>query len=301
MTELECIDNITEIMYLKSKNLIKSVNRSVKRLGRPLKPLILKIDRYAGGKLSSYLGVSIEEKRIEYSPEERQRRIGDIVRQTRLPIPNERDLKRVEIVVLKYKDPEIETKTAQFLIENTQWPYKLNFYDNRPGTRNMSKIWNILIRESTCDYILIMDSDVFVPKLDPCWLTRLMETFDQKEDCLVVSPKVTKTSCVQQRGSEPEDKGPERFHEPFAGMCTLYKKEAFDKVGFFDEDFLLYGSDTEWAFRFLKLHGGAYLRPDVVVEHYSHYSTRKAAKASEYDASIEREFAADLYKKRTSQ
>jgi len=264
---------------------------------------MLKLDKYVGGNLSRYLGLSSVESKIEYGPEERKIKIDEVIRQVRLPIPSEKELKRVEIVILKYKDPEVETKCAQLLIENTQWPYKLNFYDNRPGTKNMSKIWNKIIRESTCDYLVIMDSDIFVPKLSPCWLTRLMNTFDKKPDCLVVSPRVTKTSCIQQKGSVVEDREPERFHEAFAGMCTLYKKEVFDKAGYFDEDFLMYGSDSEWAFRCLKSGAGAYLRPDVVVDHISHYSTSKEAKAPKivqaYDASIEREYASELYNEKT--
>lgn len=227
--------------------------------------------------------------------------INEVVEQVKLPLPTDREVKRVEIIVLKYKAPEVETKCVQLLIENTQWPYKLNLYDNRAGTKNMSKIWNKLIRESTCDYVLIMDSDVFVPALNPCWLTRLMDTFESKNDCLAVSPKVTRTSCDQQRGSMEENKEPEKFHEAFAGMCVLYKKEAFEKVGYFDEDFLIYGSDSEWAFRSIKT-GVAYLRSDVVVDHVNHYSSKKESKVSttaNYFMNIEREYAINLYNEKT--
>ena len=281
---------------------LKGVLKVIKKTGRPLKPLILKLDKYVGRAISKSLGLkTLENEKVEFNPEEKKAKIEEVIEQVRLPIPSERELKRVEIIVLKYKDPEVETKCAQMLIENTQWPYKLNFYDNRPGTKNMSKIWNKLIRESTCGYLVIMDSDIFVPKLSPCWLTRLMDTFEKKADCLVVTPRVTKTSCVQQRGSVAEDREPERFTEAFAGMCTLYKKEVFDKAGYFDEDFLMYGSDSEWAFRCLKSGAGAYLRPDVVVEHISHYSTGKEAKSAKtaYDASVEREYASELYNEKT--
>lgn len=238
---------------------------------------------------------------IPDTPEERARKVEKVRALARAPVPTEHELKMVEIIVLKYKDPEVEWQCAKHVLENTEWPYKLVLYDNRPGTKNMSKIWNKLIRESTCDYILIMDSDVFVPKLNPCWLTRLMSTFEQKNDCVVVSPKVTKTSCTQQRGRTPVDREPEKFREPFGGMCVVYKKEAFERAGYFDEDFLMYGSDTEWAFRFLKLAGGAYLRHDVVVDHISHYSTRKEARtaAPPYDRDVEREYAQSLYHEKT--
>src|SRR3989344_6954774 len=155
------------------------------------------------------------------TPEERETAYQEVIYQAQRSIPSDYNIKRVEILVLTFRDPEVEVKCAQHLIENTDWPYKLNFLDNRLGTKNMSKIWNKVIKESTCDYIVIMDSDVFVPKLEPCWLTRCMETFAIHPNCYAVSPMVTKTSSNQQRASQPEDRPPEKITEIFANMCVV--------------------------------------------------------------------------------
>ncbi len=241
---------------------------------------------------------------IILTPEEKEAALKEVIYQVKRPIPSDRDIKRVEIIVLNYKAPEIEVKCAQHLIENTKWPYKLNLFDNRPGTKNMSKIINKLIRESTCDYLVIMDSDCFVPKLEPCWLTRCMETFERYPDCYVVSPAITRISCPQQRASAPRNASPEKFIEIFANPCSLHRKDVFEKVGYYDEDFLIYGSDVEWSYRLITSPDcSAYLRPDVLVDHIHHGSAGKAGREEEKYAKIklaEREYSSNLYKQKTS-
>jgi|GEM_PF-1848945 len=260
------------------------------------------IDPFFGRAISRHLARRGENKSAkEVSPQEMISLQAEIAQLAELPIATDKSIKRVEIIVLKFKDPEVETVCASRVIAHTNWPHKLNFFDNRPGTKNMSKIWNRLIKESTCDYLAIMDSDVFVPKLDPCWLTRLMNTFDEIDNCYVVSPKVTKTSGTQQRAQSMYDGKPERLVTEFAGMCVLYKKEIFEKIGYFDEEFLLYGSDSEWARRLVASDYHAYVRPDVLVEHVAHYSTSKAAKNDPNAArwsGAEKLFAQDLLKKK---
>lgn len=236
--------------------------------------------------------------KIELTSEEKKIIHEEVIRQTRLPVPSERDTKQVEIIVLKYKDPEIEVRCAQEIIENTDWPYKLTFYDNRLGTKNLAKIWNKLIRESTCDYVLLLNTDAFVPKLKPCWLTRMMQTFDIP-GCAVVLPRVTKTSCSQQRSEVAEEKEPEKMTMIFAYQCILFKKDIFEQVGYLDEEFLLHGQDSEWAYRLLQSQYSAYLRPDVLVEHLGHYSIKKAERNKELYGIVESQYALDLFNKKT--
>lgn len=266
--------------------------------------LILVLDRFCGRKISHFLARRnhvLSQPALSHG--DVQKISEEIKLLTDLPVPSDEEIKRVEIIVLKFKDPEVETICASRIIAHTTWPHKINFFDNRPGTKNMSKIWNRLIRESTCDYVLIMDSDVFVPDLEPCWLTRLMSTFDEVDNCYVVSPKVTKTSGVQQKADRMYDGKPERLTTDFAGMCVLYKKEIFEKIGYFDEEFLLYGSDVEWSDRLVRSDFHGYVRPDVLVEHFGHYSTSKATKTDPVVArwsEVEKITAMEMLKKKRS-
>lgn len=213
------------------------------------------------------------------------------------PLKDEKEIKMVEICLLKYKDPEVETKALQHIIENTNYPFKLTVYDNRVNSPNTSKIWNRLIKESTCDYVCILDSDVFVSR---DWLKRMMETFE-KPDCYVVLPVMNKTSGQEQiaKGALPYPQEPVKAKQIFAGQLVLYKKEIFDKIGYFDEDFNIYGQDSEWAYRLLKSEYNAYIRPDVWVEHIGGYSLRKSADNKEYDRRLEKSYAKILFKNKT--
>lgn len=270
---------------------------------KSLKYAVINFDRkYFGGFLfKTFSGNKKREPGLVITSTEREMAHKEVVSQVQRPIPSDSEIKRVEILVLKYKDSEVEVKCAQHIIENTDWPYKLNLLDNRPGTKNMSKIWNKVIKESTCDYIVIMDSDAFVPKCSPCWLTRCMETFATHPDCQAVSPMITKTSCKQQRANQPENRSPEKITEIFANMCLLYKKEAFEKIGYFDEEFLMYAPDSEWAYRLINSPYAAYVRPDVLVDHIGHYSNTKESKVKgqEILSIVEKEYSEDTFNKKT--
>ena len=236
---------------------------------------------------------------IVYTEASRQAGMEKILSAVRALVPTEKELKMVEIIVLKYKDPEVETRCAVDVINNTNWPYKLTMYDNRLGTKNFSKIWNKLIRESTCDYVIVMDSDIFVPNLNPCWLSLMMKTFDEYPDAWAVVPRVNRTSCLQQLAQEAENKLPTVLTEPFAAQCVLYKKGVFDHVGWFDEDFLFYGQDSEWSHRAMAKGCKTYIRHDVLMDHGKHTSIGKAAKKGEFDRTLEGEYAQKIYHEKT--
>ena len=170
------------------------------------------------------------------------------------------DTKRVEIIMLKFKEsPEIIDEAVTRIIHNTNWPFKLTIFDNRLNSANTSKIWNKLIKESTCDYILIIDSDAYVPKLEPCWLTRMMESIDETG---IVVPVSDAAGGAHQHVSRPEP-GVVRNQDAWSGYCFLVHKSVFEKFGFFDERFYRYGQDSEWAIRTRK--PGDMMRRDVLV------------------------------------
>ena len=180
------------------------------------------------------------------------------------PLADDKKLKRVEIIMLKYNQPLIEGLAINKLIENTDWPYKLTIFDNRPNPPNMSKVWNKLVREATCEYIVIMDSDIFVTK---GWLTNMMAVFEGRPKCMVVVPVMgdTPTSKIQQ--IPKSDKPPFLGTPDVSGCCFLFKKEVLDKVGWFDEDFYVFGQDAMFFFRVINLGYEIWVQPKAYVEH----------------------------------
>ena len=66
--------------------------------------------------------------------------LNEFYEQLTEPLADDNEIKRVEIVVLKYKSEDVEKDCLTKLIECTQHPYKLVVYDNRPNSANMSSL-----------------------------------------------------------------------------------------------------------------------------------------------------------------
>jgi cellulose synthase/poly-beta-1,6-N-acetylglucosamine synthase-like glycosyltransferase len=208
-------------------------------------------------------------------------------------------MKMVEIIVLKFKDPEVEVECAKRIIENTEWPFKLVFYDNRKNTASTAKIWNKLIEDATCDYVMLIDSDAYVPKLEPCWLTRMMESFKHK-DCDVVIPVANNVGGAMQKVSNGEKYPSEcKNNNVWSGFCYLIKKDTMKKAGPFDEQFYFYGQDSEWAYRIAKKGLNTYMRKDVFINHHAGYSGKKADKEGTFDREADKTMARLLFVKKT--
>ena len=227
-------------------------------------------------------------------------RIQQIVNLSKIPMKTESEMKMVEIIVLKFKDPEVEIECAKNIIENTEWPFKLVFYDNRKNTANTSRIWNKLIDDSTCDYVMLIDSDAFVPKLEPCWLTRMMESFEKHPDADVVIPVANNVGGAHQKVVGAEKYPSEEINTGiWSGFCWLIKKTTMDKADWFDQQFYFYGQDSEWAHRIHKKGLKTYMRKDVFLNHHSGYSGKKADKEGTFDREADKMLARTLFIKKT--
>lgn len=226
-------------------------------------------------------------------------RIKKIVELSKIPMKTEAEQRMVEIIILKFKDPEVETECVKRIIENTNWPFKLNIYDNRLNTANTAKIWNKLIKDSTCDYVMFIDSDAFVPETTPCWLTRMMESFKHK-DCQVVVPVSNNVGGNYQKALRAEVYPSESLHNSvWSGFCWLFRKSVMEKAGWLDEQFYFYGQDSEWAARIAKKGINSYMRRDVFIKHHAGYSGKKAEEEGTFDRSADKEMARFLYLKKT--
>ncbi len=68
-------------------------------------------------------------------------------------IPSNRERKCVEIICLKYKEPDQESKCVDRIVRHTDWPFKLTLVDTRGLSANFAKLWNRYVYKSDCDYI----------------------------------------------------------------------------------------------------------------------------------------------------
>ena len=224
-------------------------------------------------------------------------RIQKIRDLSKLPIKTNDELKRVEIIVLKYKEnPEVIDECIRRVVHNTTWPFKLTIYDNRPNPANTSKIWNFIVNESACEYICIIDSDAFVPEVEPCWLTRLMESIDRTG---VVVPMGDHVGGSNRAGAADPYPSERPQNGIWSAFCGLYKKSVIRQLGNFDEHFYLYGQDSFFAWKCQKQIGGAVYRTDVFVQHTGSHSAKKADSEGELDREADKLYAASLYRLKT--
>ena len=226
------------------------------------------------------------------------------VKQVEAPLPDDNEIKRVEIIILKYKSPEIEKECLQRIIDHTSHPYKLTFFDNRPNGANMSKAWNKLIKESTCELVVVMDSDAFVTD---GWLEELVKAMDI-QDCAIAAPVLDKSVGAQVQRIPKSTLEPFFTNNHITGCCFITRKNIIEELGWFDEDFLVFGQDSDMNEKiinhpFYKV----YVVPSSLVYHgkiedtvyIASYSTRKAADDREYSYHVDVNYAPVLIKKRS--
>ncbi len=217
------------------------------------------------------------------------------------PLKTEKQMGMVELVVMLYNEHEMAAGMIGDLVKHANYPFKLTVLNNiqQISPINFSRVWNKAIKETACDFICFMDSDVFV---QADWLKRLMESF-QDPTVMLALPVMNNTSSNQQREQREKPYGTmEVLKEILAAQMVVYRKSVFKELGYFDERFLLYGQDSEWGHRFLKSGLKGIVRKDVWLNHLGSYSINKMNEAGiDYNASVEREYARTLYRFLTKQ
>ena len=163
------------------------------------------------------------------------------------------------------------------------------------------------------DYCLIINNDCLVK--DTSLLGELIKTLKTEERAGMVSPKIYFAAGFEfhkerykqgdlgkviwfaggsfdwdnigsvHRGLDGVDKGQYdaiEQSEIFSGACVLIKKEVFDKVGFFDEDYFLYFEDSDFAKRVREAGFKIYYNGRVAIYHKVSQSTGIGSKLTDY-------------------
>ena len=188
---------------------------------------------------------------------------------------------RVEIIILKYKIPEFEKRCVGYIIDNTDLntPYQINLYDTRKIPCHFSRIWNGLIKQSSCEYIVIMDSDAFIHTKN--WLELMFQAYESLPNTSIGVSGLDNGGTLEQR--ERKNQGAVKVYSG-TPVIGFYKRDIFEKVGYFNEDprFAVFGQDTEWVWRANHLGYPSVLQTNVIAEHVCNASTRKASDEGEF-------------------
>ena len=144
--------------------------------------------------------------------------------------------------------------------------------------RGLGAGWNIGIRETSSQYVLLLNADAWLAEGA---LELLVEFADTRPRAAVVGPRLLNPDGTLQRsvrgfptvwrlateylflrklalGSSALnafyaggfDHDVERDVEVVMGACMLLRREAIEQVGDCDEDYFLFSEETDWCFRF---------------------------------------------------
>lgn len=184
-----------------------------------------------------------------------------------------------DVVIVKYDVPHFERETAEFVLKNTTVPYHLSTYDNYPDDKNLSVAWNDLIRRSDADYIALVNSDTQVPKF---WLKQLLDVLKDNKEVGAVGP-ITNLCGTHQSGFKGPSKNTWAKCQTLSGFCLVFKKSVWEEVGGFDEEYELYGEDTDFCEKIKQAGYDLAVHYGVYVYHHGHKSMENLTETEQKD------------------
>ena len=172
-----------------------------------------------------------------------------------------------------------------------------------------SKANNAAIRQAKGDYILLLNPDTVVQEDTFDILVEFLETRPEAGavGCKVLNadgslqlacrratptPSVMLPKILGLSALFPKSRVFGRYNltyldeneisevDAVSGSCFMTRREVFEKVGYLDEDFFMYGEDLDWFYRTKSVGFKIYYVPTTKIIHYKGESTRAAG----YDA-----------------
>lgn len=161
------------------------------------------------------------------------------------------DDRRVDIIVLDTENSrDLTRKCVDLILQKTEYPFNLTVYDNTLNTANTSKIWNKLIKNSNCGYVMVIDNDAFVQNRG--WLKNMVEVLEKYPDVAVVGPVAGNSAVTTCQKTTHTDFPEFQNNGHISGYCMLFKKSIFEEYRYFDENFYFYGQESDWIEQILE-------------------------------------------------
>ena len=199
----------------------------------------------------------------------------------------------VNIIVIGFKLGDIEAECLKSIVDHTQYPYLITYYDNHKNEYTLTQLWNELIAASPCEYICLLNNDTRVTK---DWLKKLVHTLDDIDQCGFVGPSTNNCHSPQKKISSPEaakkyENKAVEMKDPISGFCLLFRKSLWEDLGGFDPKYRHYGQESDFIDRACKQGWHSYWRQDAFVFHIGEASVQ----ASGIDVEAARTEAKQLY------
>ena len=178
------------------------------------------------------------------------------------------EMKKCDIVIPVWNEPESTRKCVEHLGKNTGYPYRLIIIDNgseeptrkyleglnkrfpdylfirNNGNLGFVKSVNQGMVASANPYVCLLNNDAYVEK---AWLKNLIETVESAPVNIGIANPTS--NMFGKRG--PDGNAPEYQElDSCKGFCMLIKKEVIEKIGLFDEVFGLgYFEEKDFSMR----------------------------------------------------
>lgn len=189
------------------------------------------------------------------------------------PIEDFEDKPRVEVFIFENKTPKITSIATQSVIEASSWPYKLSVVDTSMYPAAMSRIYNHFLSKSDCEYVSIVCSDAAVPN---GWLNTMMEEMVKDSKMGGIGPMTYNAVNEEMIRLAEKPAGVYEAGWEWASLpVVIWRKSALENVGWYDNNYFLYGHDPE-LYRRLAGHGyGIYIDTRVIARHMGGTTTKR--------------------------
>jgi GT2 family glycosyltransferase len=194
-----------------------------------------------------------------------------------------------EIIIIDNNSVKSETKQFLKSLPYTVIPYNKNF--------NFSKMNNLAVSNSSGEYLLFLNDDT--EALEPNWLNEMISVCQQKDVGAVGAKLIYRTNKIQHAGMAFLKNG--FFFHPFdnestksniqfnfinlmrecssvTGACLLTKREIFEKISGFDEQFDVFYGDSDLCFKIRELGFKIIYNPYALLLHDGSHKIRQVVR-----------------------
>jgi len=157
-------------------------------------------------------------------------------------------MKPIDIFIATYLRQFYTQKTLEYLEQRTKYPYRLFILNNGGNDEvldaykekiflrvdlipnaGIHALWNTALALAESDYFITTDNDIYVPDLEPDWLTQTVKFMDERPDYGAISlhPHI----FVGAVGIDPNDPEDVKERNMCGAVMRIMRREAVWKAG----------------------------------------------------------------------
>ena len=181
----------------------------------------------------------------------------------------------VDILIVKYGQPKLEAECIESVRKHTRGvDCVVHVHDNFVLDRPLAAVWNEMITASEAEYVCLLNNDT---RVGAGWLPKLIEVFTTHPDAGIVGPVTNHAAGSQGRKRAGLPKSIYSTNM-MSGFCMVFPKTIWAHVGKFDEEYEIYGEDSDFCRAVLVAGKKLYVRNDVFIFHHGAQGTPVATR-----------------------